>query len=89
MQLKRFVLEGTWSGYHAGQRHIVHRVVTRNPAKYRDLSFITFADGTSLDLTLRECQPREKVKEIHGYRELIEKCLRYGVNSVDALLRTQ
>ena len=82
---KRFIIEGEWSGYRSEQRRICHRTVTKYPEKYKELSFIRFTDNTTLDLRIRECKPREKVAEIHGYDSLIEECLRDGVNTVEEL----
>lgn len=83
--MKRFVLEGEWSGYRSEQRRVCHRTVTKYPEQYKKLTFIRFTDNTSLDLTLRECKPRERIKEIHGYDELISKCIQHGVNAVEDL----
>ena len=85
MTKPRFVLEGEWTGYWSSQRRVVHRTVTRNPARYEHLTYIAYTDGTALELRLRPCVPREKVTEIHGYDSLIEKCLRHGVCRVDQL----
>lgn len=82
---KRFILEGEWSGYRSSQQRVVHRVVTYQPEKYEHLHSITYTDGTSLFLTLRECKPRERVQEIHGYDSLISDCLHYGVSLVAQL----
>lgn len=71
--MKRFVLEGTWSGYQSSQRRVVHRAVTTHPKRYEKLKTIRYTDGTTLDLTLRPCNPREKVAEYDGYSSLIEK----------------
>lgn len=85
MTRKRFVLEGEWTGYYARQRKVVHRTITTRPEKYEKLGCITYTDGTGLVLTVRACEPREKVKEIHGYDSLIADCLFYGVDRVDLL----
>ena len=85
MTRPRFVLEGEWTGYSSSQRRVVHRTVTRNPARYEHLHYITYTDGTGLVLRLRQCFAREVVKEIHGYDSLIESCLRHGVTRVDQL----
>ena len=78
-------MEGEWSGYRSGQRRVCHRTIIRKPEKYKDIKFIRFTDGTTLDLQIKKCKPRERVKEIHGYDSLIEECLIYSVNSVEAL----
>jgi hypothetical protein len=79
---QRFVLEGEWTGYHSGQARIVHRTVETHDRFPRS---ILYTDGTCLLLTVRPAQPREKVKEIHGYDSLISDCVRKGVASVAAL----
>jgi len=90
---KRWVLEGEWSGYRSGQRHVVHRaVVPEWKAKQitkQGLTNIGYMDGTSLWLTLRPAKPREKVKEIHGYDSLIDDCLHHSVSSVADLIKTR
>lgn len=85
MAKERYILEGEWSGYRSGQCRVVHRTVTTNPERYKDLSSIRYTDGTTLDLTLRKCKPRERVEIRDSYGKLIEKCLSQGVDSVDAL----
>jgi hypothetical protein len=78
MKRKRFVLEGTW-GSHG---HVYHRQVVYNPELYKDLKSITFDDGTTLRLSIREATPYEKVELIHGYDSLIDRCIRHNVCSV-------
>ena len=85
--MKRFIIEGTWSGYNSGQRRIVHCTV--HTASYKKLrawaektSAIYYTDGTSLNITVRNTKPRERVKEIRGYVSLISDCAHYDVNSV-------
>ena len=83
--MKRYILEGTWSGYRASQRRVCHRVVVTKPERYKNLTWIGYSDGTSLNLTLRPALPRERIKEIHGYDDLIDQCLHENVNRVDDL----
>ena len=92
--MKRFIIEGTWSGYNSGQRHVVHRTV--HTASYKKLrawaektSAIYYTDGTSLNIAVRDTKPRERVKEIRGYVALIADCAYYDVNSVAALQAKQ
>lgn len=84
--MKRWLIEGEWSGYTDGQRKVVHRKVIQGRPKFRiaieRLRCITYTDGTRLLLTVRDCKPREKVVEINGYGSLIEDCVRHNVNSV-------
>ena len=81
----RYVLEGKWSGYTSDQRKVCHRKVISNPGYYKELTSVRFTDGTTLDLTIRKCKPKEKVVELDGYTSLIDKCVIRGVDSVDAL----
>ncbi len=86
----RFVIEGTWSGYTSSQSRVVHRTVHgRADKRLREwaarTSAIHYTDGTALFLAVRDCKPREVVKRIFGYKELIESCAYYGVASVAAL----
>ena len=86
----RFIIEGEWSGYHSGQRRIVHRTVhpsSRNKLRAwaEKTRGILYTDGTMLYLTVRDCKPRERVKEILGYVKLIDDCFFYSVDSVASL----
>lgn len=86
----RYVIEGEWLGYRSSQDHIVHREVASLKYAQRVMQIgyaITFTDGTSLRLTVRPANPREKVKPINGYGSLIRDCAWYGVNSVDGLTK--
>lgn len=85
--ITRFIIEGEWSGYMSGQRRIVHRTVhTRSYKKLREWAekthAISYTDGTCLMLTVRDCKPREKVQQIHGYDSLIRDCAHCGVSAV-------
>lgn len=87
---KRFIIEGEWSGYRSSQRRAVHRTVHRpREAMLRAWATktrgIAYTDGTWLDLSVRDCKPRERVEEIHGYDRLIRECARRDVASVRAL----
>jgi hypothetical protein len=75
----RYVLEGTWSGYHSVQRRVVHREVIRKPI---ELSCIQYTDGTTLQIYVREARPRERVQEINGYGSLIRQALRLNKSFV-------
>lgn len=89
MSRARYVIEGTWSGYHSGQQRVVHREVTRDAARVewaRTAGGIVYTDGTWLYIDVREARPRERVVEISGYGSLISDCVAAGVNSVSALM---
>ena len=86
----RFVIEGEWTGYRSSQRRIVHRTVHKGSFKnlraWAEKTYgISYTDGTMLLLTVRDCKPRERVQQIHGYDSLIRDCAMYDVNSVNAL----
>ena len=86
----RFIIEGTWSGYRSSQQRVVHRTVHKGNMKRlrawaEKTRGIQYTDGTMLYLTVRDCKPREKVKEIKGYAKLIQDCLLYDVSSVTEL----
>lgn len=86
----RYVIEGTWQGYKSSQDRVVHRQVYQaNRKKLRawvEKTFsILFTDGTSLLLSVRDCEPYERVKQLRGYTELIENCAHFDVSSVAAL----
>lgn len=88
---KRFIIEGEWSGYTSRQQRIVHRTV--HAGSFKKLRAwaeknggIQFTDGTLLRLKVRDCKPRERVEQIHGYTSLIKDCQFHDVTSVAALL---
>lgn len=78
--MTRFVLEGTWTGYTSSQSRVCHReVLTEKRAdSLRHLHRIVYTDGTSLLISIREAKPREAIKPIHQYNELIRDAERYG-----------
>jgi hypothetical protein len=88
---RRFVIEGEWSGYHSGQQRVVHRTVheasERRLRAWADKTHaISYTDGTRLILSVRDCKPRERVKDIiNGYTSLIRDCVYYDVSSVHEL----
>lgn len=88
---RRFVIEGTWLGYRSSQDRVVYRKAY--PASFKKLRAwaektfaITYTDGTRLQLSVRDCEPRERVVEIPGYTRLVEDCARYDVSSVAQLV---
>lgn len=88
MSNKRFIIEGTWTGYTSSQERVVHRTVYEGGRKKlrawaERTHAIRYTDGTSLILTVRDCLPRERVQQIHGYDELINSCFHYDVSSVE------
>ncbi len=91
--MSRYVLDGTWSGYLGGRDRIVHRtVISEKKAleiRSAKLDSISFTDGTTLRLTVRESEPREHIREQDEYGRLINGCLQHGVRSVEALLRKE
>lgn len=74
---KRHVLTATWRGYTARQDHVVHREVITRPEDFDGFHGIEFTDNTMLILDVRPCKPREKIKELDGYRELVAKAIRH------------
>jgi hypothetical protein len=72
--MARFVLEGEWSGYVSSQQRVVHReTITARRAKTFVLSAIQYTDGTTLRITVRPAQPREKIEERRSYSALIRE----------------
>lgn len=86
----RYVIEGVWSGYVSRQSRVVHREVTKR-SEYAEavekLRSITYTDGTSLALTVRPANPRERVMVNDQYGRLIRDCIRHGVRAVAELPR--
>lgn len=88
----RFVIEGIWSGYVSSQSRVVHREVTRDASRAewaRKAGCIIYTDGTRLFLDVRDAKPRERVREVRGYSDLIDDCVFYGVNTVAALTKAR
>ena len=88
--MARFVLEGMWRGYRSSQDQVVHREVVDGSRKKflewaRKTFCIRYTDGTTLELSVRPCVPRERVAVKKGYTSLIYECFHYNVGSVDAL----
>ena len=86
---KRFVIEGTWSGYISSQCKVVHRTVISEKKvreiKEQKLTGILYSDNTWLTLQVREALPREKVQKMDSYTSLIDKCLREKKYKVEDL----
>lgn len=82
---KRFVIEGTWSGYYSHQRKVAHRDVWSYEPTVR---FIRYTDGTTLDITVRPAKKYERVIERHGYDSLILQAERFKKSyvSVDEII---
>ncbi len=89
MSRQKFMIEGEWTGYRSSQQRIVHRHYTTSKAEAEGVKAIgygiTFDDGTSLLLTVKEVSGRGLPKEIHGYNSLIYDCRTKGVSSVSEL----
>lgn len=87
--MKRYVIEGLWRGYTSSQDHVVHREVTTSQAKVnwvKSTFCIRYNDGTTLELSVRPCKPREKIQEKRGYTSLINDCFYKNVSSVQELI---
>lgn len=89
---RRFVIEGTWTGYRSSQERVVYRSVhTRTERKLlewaRKTYGIRYTDGTMLLIRVRNAEHLERVKELKGgYGKLIQECVHYGVSSVQELV---
>jgi len=91
MAKKRWIIEGTWTGYTAGQRRVIHRAVTTDPDRYK-VTYVEFSDNTGLAITKRECRLRERVKEMHTYDRVLNKCIAMelsGIVTIDRLRQTR
>lgn len=86
---KRWVVEGEWTGYHSGQRRVVHReiVSAKEAEAIGKIGYIRYTDGTGLALTTRAALPRERVQQVLGYRSLIRQCVTAGHGDVARLPR--
>ena len=88
----RFVIEGEWSGYRSSQQRVVHRSVHAGSWKKlrawaENTHAIRYTDGTSLCLTVRDCKPRERVREVRSYMTLINNYYYHNINTVADLPR--
>lgn len=81
--MTRHVLEGEWSGYVERQRRVVHReVMTDKRFKSFKLTAIQYTDGTTLNIRVREANPRERIETINSYGSLIRECEGLGKSFV-------
>lgn len=89
--MTRFIIEGMWSGYRSGQERVCHRTVHKASEKKlrawaEQIHSISYTDGTCLILSVKDCLPRERVKTINGYTQLIKDCYYSNVDSVSQLM---
>jgi hypothetical protein len=88
--MKRWILEGEWSGYVSRQRRVVHREVLHSLPEFRawceKTHAIRYTDGTTLVLSVRDAKPREKVLPLLAYTSLIRDCWRKNVTQVADLI---
>jgi hypothetical protein len=87
MSSRRYIIEGTWTGYSSHQQRVVHRTVHKAAEKklraWAEKTYgVLYTDGTRLLLNVRDCKPRERVEVIAGYSGLIAECMRHDVASV-------
>lgn len=85
---RRWIVEGTWSGYTSSQTKVVHRHVVhseKHAKAIEALACITYTDGTTLSLTVRKAKPYERVKKQEAYTKLINDCIYTNCNSVAEL----
>lgn len=82
--MTRFILEGTWTGYTSSQSRVCHReILTEKRAdSLRGLHRIVFTDNTSLLISIREAQPREKIVVNNQYGSLIREAEQHGGSAV-------
>jgi hypothetical protein len=84
-EMARFVIEGEWSGYTSSQQRVVHREVVdkRLAEKAKALHTIVYTDGTTLNVRVRETQPRERVELVdRAYGSLIREAIAKGGSRV-------
>lgn len=67
----RYVTICTWNG--PKRSTICHVSVHPNRSPYRDITAIQFTDGTTADVETRPMLPRERIKELRGYPELLDE----------------
>ncbi len=78
--MTRFILEGEWSGYTSSQQRVVHREIInkKRAERLRQLHKIVYTDGTSLMISVREAEYREKIQSFNSYGSLIRKAEKRG-----------
>jgi len=78
--MKRYVVEGTWTGYVAHQCRVVHREVVgeKRAERLMRLDSIRYTDGTSLLISVRPAEPFERVRQELSYCDLIAEAERSG-----------
>lgn len=89
MSRKRYVIEGTWSGYRTYQSRICHRTVTKYPDDYQKISQIRFTDGTYMTIQVRPCLKRERIDIMDGYGDLLKKIKAKGLTGCVSVLDVQ
>lgn len=85
MSRPRFVVECHWNGYRSGHGFDCHRTVETSPVKVdrlRRVHSVLFTDNTTMSVNVRPAKPRERVEEIHGYDQLLDKIVRLGLTGV-------
>lgn len=84
-----YMIEGTWRGYTSNQDRVVHRHYVSRQSEadaIRAIGYaIYFTDGTALILRVTEVRRRKEAEKL-GYKELIDDCVRYKVDSVATLI---
>jgi hypothetical protein len=87
---ERFLLEGTWSGYRAKQRRVVHReAVDKAFIDSLKLRTIIFSDDTTLTITTRPMAPRERVMPMRPYFALIREARDLDLEVVEVVKMTK
>jgi hypothetical protein len=80
--MKRYVVEGKWSGYHSGQQRVVYREVIKpnkkSSERWKNLHSIRYTDGTLLCISIREAKPRERIEQKLSYKSLVRDALYSG-----------
>jgi len=65
---------------------IIHREYSSDKdfaTKVKDLGFISYTDGSTIELKVRQMEYKERKQSlIKGYADLIIQCVHHGVNSV-------
>lgn len=78
----RFVIEGTWSGYTAGQKRVCHRTVTSHKSLADSLAkihIVEFTDFTKMFVEVRPVKRGEKIVEMKAYCALLGDFARHGM----------
>ena len=79
------VVEGIWT---TGGCTVI-RFATKNPEKFNKITAIVLSDGSKINISIRQIQSKEKIKELIDHKDLLDNAVKKGytgevpVNSIE------